>query len=116
MTKGIVITTDGEVQPFDGEYAELNEAVGGYIEAVPVITKHVTMYCAEEGKLMGFPPNAHATHVWMFLGGVFNVLTGDHIVGNVVLVGGVDANGDNRDLAPWVADRIRWIMFGEEAS
>ena len=82
----IQITTDGKmVQMKDRPtLAELHEAVGGYIEYVPItewakqLTGHTHMYCNDEGKLMGLPLNHLATEMMLS--------DNDVIVGNVVLM------------------------------
>ena len=69
----------------------LQDAVGGYLEAVPFFNRlagihgpqRAVAYCNEEGKLQGLPVNVHAT-----------IITGvpidpnDLLVGNVVVVTG----------------------------
>lgn len=109
--KGIVILTDGQVQPFNGGAEDVHNAVGGWIEGVPTIVPgQLTMYCCEEGKVHGYPVNTAATRVWFFLGGADSVIAGDWLCGNVVIVGGVDAEGDDTDLDPELEDKLRWIV------
>ena len=82
----IQITTDGQIIPMLDRptLEELHEAVGGYIEYVPitaeakVLTGHTHMYCNDEGKLMQLPFNKIATSMMLN--------KGDYIVGNVVLM------------------------------
>ena len=108
--KGIVILTDGSIQPFNGGAQDIHNAVGGWIEGVPTMTNQVSMYCCEEGKLLNYPLNRRATFLWAFLGGSMHVLAGDQLVGNVVVVGGVDAEGEDTDLDPELEARLRWVM------
>lgn len=82
-----IIKTDGskvEITPEqdNGElsYEQLSKAVGGYIELVPVqnpALKGKTMFCNEEGKLMGLAPNVEATKL---AGLTYDVLVGDVIL------------------------------------
>lgn len=68
----------------------LTAAVGGYIEQVPFFTQYqynpglkpvkCVAFCNEEGKLLGLPHNAIATHIWhsqMPDGAKTDVLVGD---------------------------------------
>lgn len=57
----------------NGDLKTLQDAVGGYIEAV-TITPNMTMFCNEEGLLRGLPLNIMATG-----------MSGRHIVGDVVV-------------------------------
>jgi len=63
----------GTEQLPNGDLETLQEAVGGYIEAV-TITDNMVMYVNEEGLLQGLPLNVMATG-----------MSGRHIVGNVVV-------------------------------
>ena len=45
-----------EVKEINGELHEMQEIVGGYIEAFP-ITDNILCVCNEEGKLQGLSPN-----------------------------------------------------------
>jgi Domain of unknown function (DUF3846) len=80
--------------PEDGnaELAVLQQAVGGYIELVP--NPHgVTVYCNEEGKLEGLPPNHRATKLfgeWL--------QPWDIIAGDVIVCGPPDEEGENTSL------------------
>lgn len=77
----------------DLEY--LQSCVGGYIEAVGLEFEGqgATMYLNEEGKLNGLPVNAVATVL-----AAGQIHRSDLIVGNVVLVGAPDENGDDTGL------------------
>jgi hypothetical protein len=67
---------------------DLQDMVGGYIEAVPLWERHLdrpcVVWCNEEGKLDGLPGNERATAMWWEAlgGGIFN----DHLVGDIVIV------------------------------
>lgn len=66
---------------------ELQEAVGGYIEIVP-IAEDVIMVIDEEGKLKGKPPNALASVIWWASYGS----TDDPIVGPALLCSGKEVD------------------------
>lgn len=61
-----------KVIEIENELSALQEAVGGYIQVVPVTDK-VCVICNEEGKLLGLPHNI--------------VLCGDILVGTILIVG-----------------------------
>lgn len=71
----------------------LQQAVGGYIEAVEL--NGATMFCNEDGKLSGLPLNEAATFIARRSGAIRTL---DAIVGNAVLTGEPDSNGDITDL------------------
>ena len=82
-----ILTTDGEMieMGHNPSLESMKKAVDGYIEYVPLpeevqaITGFAWLYCNEEGKLMGLPPNVLAT------GLAFGDTPHDIIVGDVVL-------------------------------
>jgi hypothetical protein len=85
---GTLIDQDGtekRLTPADGKKFSLDElqtAVGGYIELVPMRpgNGHAVMYCNEEGKYnKDFKPNARATALAYLAGG-------DYMVGPVLIV------------------------------
>lgn len=104
--KGIVITADGEIGDFDGEYDELSAAVGGWVEAAPVEADNVTIWCNEEGKLNRLPINLVANHVWAFLGDMGCQANGDFLVGTVVITGGTSPSGKSLSLRDGVRTLI----------
>lgn len=61
-----------EVIEIENKLSALQEAVGGYIQAVP-ITEDVCILCNEDGKLLGLPRNI--------------VLCGNTLVGTILIVG-----------------------------
>jgi len=73
-----LITTTGFVEELEGKptLEQLQKIVGGLIEYVPIHDGGY-MYCNEEGKLLGLPPNPYATELIDF---------GDVIVGDVVVM------------------------------
>lgn len=61
-----------EVIEIENKLSALQEAVGGYIEVLP-IAEDICVLCNEEGKLLGLPHNI--------------VLCGDILVGTILIVG-----------------------------
>jgi hypothetical protein len=95
------------------KYEDLRKAVDGYIEAVGIVIEKqkVTIYLNEEGKLDRLPPNYAATDL------TNGILGWDVIVGNVVLVGGPDREGNDTSLstatALWLNRRFAQRLNGE---
>lgn len=81
----------------DNEYDFLSAAVGGYIESVYLSgdLEEFSMWCNEEGKLTGLPLNHAATALWEVSYGKTDVM-----VGNVVITGGADEEGNTIGLTP----------------
>ena len=65
-----------------GSLKELQEAVGGYIEAIYPFEDDVCIICNEEGKLMGLPPNRVLSDGD---GHAYDVLCGPFIVAGLTL-------------------------------
>ena len=61
-----------EVIEIENKLSALQEAVGGYIEVLP-IAEDICVLCNEEGKLLGLPHNI--------------VLCGDILVGTILIAG-----------------------------
>lgn len=102
MTKQvIVITADKKVSveqmpsTSPDEYNFLNTAVAGWIQAVELAEnlEGITLWVNEEGKMNGLPYNALATYLWELSYGFTDV-----IVGNAVLTGGTDDEGETLPL------------------
>jgi hypothetical protein len=93
MPRGLAVTTDGEAYVFDATEESIHDVVGGWIEIAPQSDSELTFYCNEEGKLMNLPFNPRANRIisktrpWT-----------DPLMGNVVIVGGVDEEGNDTDL------------------
>lgn len=74
---------------------EIQEAVGGHIEAVPYFNKFTwrskkrdcVAFCNEEGKLKGLPMNRRATLAWCE---ALKMIPADVLVGNIAIVMGDD--------------------------
>ena len=84
--KALIIKTDGSVQSIElgstssEEYKVLSGAVGGYIQQVPLDDSGMSIWCHEEGKMIGLPYNHGATKVWRRFWGPTNVMVGDCVV------------------------------------
>lgn len=107
MRKAIKINTDGTLVELDldspeGSLKVLQTAVGGYVQAID-LTPEVTMWINEEGKLEGLPLNFHGTMFWSATYGFGT----DQIVGDIVLTGGTDDEGDTLSLSPEAESVIR---------
>jgi hypothetical protein len=96
--KALVLTTDNtiEVEQDTDEfvsYATLSRAVGGMIEAV-TLPSGLTLWVNEEGKMNGLPVNEYATRLFdsAFGSGI------DIIVGNAIITGGADDEGETLGL------------------
>jgi len=106
----IKLNTDGVAVEVDlaeqgSQLKQLQEAVGGWIEAVD-LNPTLTMWCNEEGKLIGLPFNSLATDLWEeFFGKT------DSIKGNVIFTGGVDEEGSTLGLDEATANKLR-KLFG----
>lgn len=94
--QALVISTTGETQVIDiaeDTLSMLQGAVGGWVQAID-ISPDVTMWLNEEGKLEGLPHNPTAQSIFDSAFGPGQ----DYLVGNVVLTGGVDEEGDTLGL------------------
>jgi len=106
MVKGIYIPAD------DSEALEIRElekledyqaAVDGWIEAVDVPSLGVTIYVNEEGLLRHLPFNPRASFLWWYhVPGAHQAM----LVGDVVIVGPPDDNGDGTDVPEEVVDLL----------
>jgi hypothetical protein len=93
MKTALRINTDFTTEILDLEVdslTQLQEAVGGLVQAVD-LRDDLTLWCNEEGKLInGMQPNVIATHLWEKNFGMTDIILGD-----VVFTGGTDDEGDN---------------------
>jgi hypothetical protein len=82
-------------------YERLSAAVDGYLQALDLAgiagleEGQAVMWLNEEGKLNGLPVNNLATALTRHIG----LAPNDLIVGNVIITGGVDDEGDTLPLA-----------------
>jgi hypothetical protein len=111
--QALVIPVEGPLYEItlteSGSLKTLQEAVGGWIEAVSVPScikgaDRATAYVNEEGKLLGLPVNYRATDFMLPLLGIY-----DCICGPLVLAGFDPATGEHAVLPPSVARRARLI-------
>ncbi|WP_271438043.1 DUF3846 domain-containing protein [Micrococcus luteus] len=105
MTKAIIIPAD-TTQPIRAAkingYPDLSEAVGGMIQ--PVDGEDFTAYVNEEGKLIGLDFNPRANS---FIHAEVPTLPAyDLIVGDVVVLGSLDEEGDETDVPERVAQAL----------
>jgi hypothetical protein len=96
--KALIIRTDGNKELVDFEEGTFlniaQKAVGGWIQVVPLPTKDIDLYLNEEGKLNGLDQNPIATALWSEDYGLT-----DYIVGDVIITGGYNENGETVGLA-----------------
>jgi hypothetical protein len=90
--KAVVMRVDGSVSEFDQSYETIKENVGGWLEIAPTPGSPFVMFCNEHGKLDGLPFNPRANRLanryrdWE-----------DPLMGDVVLVGLPDNEGENTE-------------------
>ena len=84
----------------------LTSLVGGDLEAVRLLPGRATMYVNAEGKYAGLAPNPTADRLLAAAG--VRLMPGDHVVGQVVVVGDCDRHGaqegDEHDVPAEVLD------------
>ena len=98
MKAVITIKVDGtrsveSVETIDLDF--LQEAVGGYIEAVGLSSYEATMYVNEEGLIRGLPMNPLASEI-----------AGQLLVGDVVIVGPTNEDGEDTGLSDEQIDSL----------
>jgi hypothetical protein len=103
MKLAVVIPTDGEAYRLEitsderKELRILQELVGGFLELVPY-EGDACIFCNEEGKLQGLPKNRRAQHVVS--------PPGDYLVGNIVVLGPEDDDGETTSLSEEEVDAL----------
>lgn len=110
MSKGLTITITDEgyaVSAFEGDLAELQAAVGGFIEAAPT-REDVTIWVNEDGKGLALPANRLAMDVWLRYD-VYGCMMrgGDYLAGNAVITGGAGPDGETLDITE---EARRWVL------
>jgi len=105
----ITLNTEGEakeVELVEGESQldKLQQAVGGWVQAVD-FTPNLTLWCNEEGKLIGLPINPMATFLWEKYFGLT-----DFICGNVIFTGGTGDEGETLGLNEETAKELRQFL------
>ena len=106
MVKGIYVPADDsealEIRELE-KLEDYQEAVDGWIEAVDVPSLGVTIYVNEEGLLRRLPFNPRASFLWWYhVPGAHQTM----LVGDVVIVGPRDDNGDGNDVPEEVVDLL----------
>ena len=86
-----------EIREIVGTLRELQELVGGYLELAPVFG--VSVYCNEEGAIKDLAPNVLLEHVGL-------------VLGPVVVLGPVDADGNETPLDALQAEHWRDLLDG----
>ena len=106
MKTALRINTDFTTEVLDlssNEYNQLRDAVGGLIQPVD-LNSDFTLWCNEEGKrINGMEVNVIGTHLWEQFFGMTDV-----IMGNIVLTGSTDEEGETRALP------YNWLAYTEE--
>lgn len=99
MTKGIVVPHDAEaaleVREFS-EFGDYQQAVGGWIESIDIPSLAVMVFVNEEGLLQHLPFNSRMTFLWWFH--VPEARQRAMLVGDAVIVGAPDADGNTIDV------------------
>lgn len=106
MKTAIRITTTGEVTTLDlstEPLATLQAGVGGLVQAVD-LSQRLTLWLNEEGKVLGQAHNAYGQFFWDKLYGAHT----DYIVGDIVISGGTDQDGDTLGLTE---QQVEWVMY-----
>lgn len=109
MRNAVVIGFDTDLSVVDldapeGALAVLQDAVDGYVQAID-LTPTMTMWCNEEGKLDGLPNNAIATAIFQEKFGAVDI-----IVGNAVITGGVDDEGETIGLTAEQVEKLEHLF------
>jgi hypothetical protein len=101
------VKTTGEVTELDlssDSLQTLQTAVGGWVQAID-LASDLSMWCNEEGKLNSLPHNPYAQFMW---DKVFGAHT-DYLVGDIVLTGGTDSEGETIGLTQEQVDIIKAV-------
>ena len=99
------VKTTGEVTELDlssDSLQTLQTAVGGWVQAID-LASDLSMWCNEEGKLNSLPHNPYAQFMW---DEVFGAHT-DYLVGDIVLTGGTDSEGETIGLTQEQVDIMK---------
>lgn len=101
------VKTTGEVTELDltsDSLQTLQTAVGGWVQTID-LASDLSMWCNEEGKLNSLPHNPYAQFMW---DKVFGAHT-DYLVGDIVLTGGTDSEGETIGLTQEQVDIIKAV-------
>jgi hypothetical protein len=108
--KVLKITTDNAVEVVENDekfvgYRTLSDGVGGMIEIV-TLSDELTMWVNEEGKMDGLPYNNIASRLFDKVFGVFV----DEIVGDVIISGGTDDDGETLGLTDDQIEKLTTVL------
>jgi hypothetical protein len=104
--KALWITTKGELVELDEvSLTALQQAVGGWVQAIG-LTDSLTLWLNEEGKLNGLPHNLKGQAIWDSFFGIDT----DYIVGNIVLTGGADEDGETLGLDDETVKKLSAVL------
>lgn len=101
MKIALQIKTDGTLAELDlsqNSLETLQQAVEGLVQAID-IAEDLTMWCNEEGKMINLPHNPYGQAFWETAFPISEFGRTDYIVGDIVLTGGTDAEGETLGLS-----------------
>ena len=107
MIKALMINSDGSnyVSSKQWDLKEIQEVVGGFIEAVSFGDNPYFAYINEEGKLIDLEENKIATEIWYDSGQ--RIILGDYLAGNVIFFGLSDLEGDNTEVPESLINKVQ---------
>jgi hypothetical protein len=98
MEQAVIIKTDGTKDIVEFEVGKsfdvIKNAVGGYFQVIGLPKSGVDLWVNEEGKLDNLPQNPIGTSIWVDEYGYTDV-----IVGNIIITGGADHEGETLGLS-----------------
>jgi len=108
MKLALKVTAEGTISKINlnegNEYETLRSTVGGLIQAVD-LDDQITLWCNEEGKLIGLPYNDKATQMWENTFGLTDLIMGD-----TVFTGGTDDEGETLPLSIEQIQKIKNLI------
>ncbi|MEV7757833.1 DUF3846 domain-containing protein [Microbacterium sp. NPDC089180] len=112
MVQGIIIPVSDADDMRALEFREVKDyqrAVGGWIEAIDILSFGCTMYLSEEGLIRGLPYNRRATYLWWYH--VPHARGQARLAGDAVLVGLPGQDGWNTDVPVTEQALLRGAML-----
>lgn len=120
MKRAVLIRPDGSVEPIMvddrssmGELGQLQLTVGGYLEPIRHNVPNLTAFCDEDGSQKKLQPNRLATAIFGESLLNYSPWPRRAILGNVLVLGRTDDDGETHGLTPEQAD-IFLSPSGEE--
>lgn len=109
MRKAVVIGFDESIEVIDldapqGSLKVLQDAVDGWVQVVD-LSPTLSIWVNEEGKLEGLPYNGKATAIYQERFGKVDI-----IVGNAVLTGGTDDEGETIGLTDEMVSKVQRLF------